>query len=328
MGTSIVRYVEKETQTPLWGVLNQTGILRLDLAVTHHSELMDLYFQDRSRFDAVLADNSIKTSDVKFLSPLSTSTQLFAQGLNYASHRAESGVKVDADKEENLIFYKAGSSLTGPNNDIIRPRACRLLDYEIELGIVLKADIHEPTNVSEAGLGEYIGALILCNDVSARDFMFGAPMLQWFRGKSQRTFCPAGPILYLLDEGDIEKIYSMELILKLNGTIKQQATTDQLIHKPAKTLCDISQFADMNVGDCILTGTPGGVLAGNSLKVGLSILLNFTNDEKRRKQFTKAQLALAKFLEPGDVLELSISSIDNSIDLGTQTNLIKDAQTH
>lgn len=326
MGTSIVRYLENNTQTPQWGVLSRKGINKLDLEMKGHRDLMLLYFHDRASFDSSLSANSVDPGSIKFLSPLSNDIQLFAQGLNYASHRAESGVKVDAEKEENLIFYKAGSSLTGPNHDIIRPRDCRLLDYEIELGVVLKTDIHKPTDVPESELGNYIGALVLCNDVSARDFMFGAPMLQWFKGKSQRTFCPAGPVLYLLDDGDEEEIYSLELTLKLNGEIKQQATTDQLIHKPAKTLHDISRFSDMNAGDCILTGTPGGVLAGNSLKVGLSVLLNFTNDAKRREKFTQAQLALTRFLEPGDILELSIVSKDGSIDLGTQTNQIRDTQ--
>jgi 2-keto-4-pentenoate hydratase/2-oxohepta-3-ene-1,7-dioic acid hydratase in catechol pathway len=81
----------------------------------------------------------------------------------------------------------------------------------------------------------------------------------------------------------------------------------------------------MSAGDCLLTGTPGGVLAQSNLKVGLSILLNFTNDEKRREKFTKAQLANTRFLEPGDTLELSIVSADGAIDLGRQKNRICDA---
>ena len=81
----------------------------------------------------------------------------------------------------------------------------------------------------------------------------------------------------------------------------------------------------MRAGDCLLTGTPGGILAGTNLKIGLAILLNFTNDEKRRMKFTQAQLARSKFLEPGDVLELSIKTADGAIDLGSQRNVIADA---
>ena len=103
------------------------------------------------------------------------------------------------------------------------------------------------------------------------------------------------------------------------------AVTGQLIHKPAKTLSEISGFANLLAGDCLLTGTPGGVLAGANLKVAMAILLNFQKDEKRREKFTRAQLARTRFLEPGDVLELSIRTTDGAIDLGRQRNQIADA---
>ena len=82
---------------------------------------------------------------------------------------------------------------------------------------------------------------------------------------------------------------------------------------------------DLHPGDCLLTGTPGGVLAGANLKVAMAILLNFQKDEKRREKFTRAQLARTRFLEPGDVLELSIKTADGAIDLGRQRNQIADA---
>ncbi len=74
-----------------------------------------------------------------------------------------------------------------------------------------------------------------------------------------------GPVLYLLDEGDLSKLYQLQLTLKLNGEVKQDATTDLLIHKPAASLTEISTFAGMRAGDCILTGTPGGVLLNMDL---------------------------------------------------------------
>jgi 2-keto-4-pentenoate hydratase/2-oxohepta-3-ene-1,7-dioic acid hydratase in catechol pathway len=220
---------------------------------------------------------------------------------------------------------KAASSLCGPDEPILRPAGCELLDYEIELGLVLRTDITQATSVSENELSTYIGGMLICNDVSARDLMFGAPMMQWFRGKSQRTFCPAGPVLYLLDEADFDQLYAMELKLWLNEELKQHATTDLLIHKPAKTLSDISVFANINAGDCILTGTPGGVLVGANLKSALAIILNFTNDEKRRKKFIAAQKSQTQFLQPGDELRLEIKSLDGAIDLGRQKNSIAQA---
>ncbi len=325
MGISVVKFTSNEIKTPTWGVLKEEKVYPLNLEANDHRALMAIYFDERNLFDAAIETKGMDKSELEFYSPLSTNIQMFAQGLNYSSHRAESGLVVDAEEEENLMFAKAPSSLCGPNDNIIRPEGCELLDYEIELGLVLKTDINEAIQVDDNNVGDYIGAYILCNDVSARDFMFGAPMLQWYKGKSQRTFCPAGPILYLLEDGDIEKMYSLQLTLKMNGKVKQDSSTDLLIHKPPKTLTDLSKFSNMNAGDCILTGTPGGVLGGSSPKTGMAILLNFKNDKKRRRKFIAAQKSLATFLQPGDFLELEIKSHDGSIDLGTQRNMIAEA---
>jgi 2-keto-4-pentenoate hydratase/2-oxohepta-3-ene-1,7-dioic acid hydratase in catechol pathway len=324
VGLSIVNYSTGENESGTWGVLRDSGIYPIHTDFIDHRQLMAAYFNQREQFDNAIGDRPVDAGSVRFNSPVSQDVQLYCQGLNYADHRAESGASEEED-EENLVFMKAASSICGPDDTILRPRDCQLLDYEIELGLVLKTDIDQPTNISEAELSQYVGALVLVNDVSARDLMFGAPMLQWFRGKSQRTFCPTGPVLYLMDDGDFEQLYSLELTLTLNGEVKQNAVTGQLIHKPAKTLSEISGFANLLAGDCLLTGTPGGVLAGANLKVAMAILLNFQKDEKRREKFTRAQLARTRFLEPGDVLELSIRTTDGAIDLGRQRNQIADA---
>lgn len=325
MGTSVVRFKRENEDKLQWGILENERVHPLAINALDHTDLMNCYFNDREAFNKAKSKDAINQQALSFVSPISNNIQMFAQGLNYCDHREESGLKVDAHEEENLMFAKAASSICGPHDDIYRPIGCELLDYEIELGVVLKRDIHGPTQVTDSNIGDYIGALFLCNDVSARDFMFGAPMMQWFKGKSQRTFCPAGPVLYLLDQGDEKQLYSLELTLKMNGKIKQNATTEQLIHKPPKTLTDISQYADINYGDCILTGTPGGVIGGHSVKTALAILLNFKNDKKRRQKFIEAQKARATFLQPGDFLELEIKSLDGSINLGKQKNMIAQA---
>ncbi len=324
MGTAIVNYTHEASGSSGWGILKDGVITPLITPYADHRELMAHYFADPTAFRAATNTPTLATGEVQFNSPISRNVQLFCQGLNYLDHREESGASTE-EKEENLIFMKAASSICAPNADILRPRGCELLDYEIELALVLKRDITQATAVPEHALGDYVGALVLCNDVSARDIMFGASMLQWFRGKSQRTFCPMGPVLYLMDEDDFQYLYQLQLTLKLNGQVKQSATTDQLIHRPAATLQEISTFADMAAGDCLLTGTPGGVLAGTNLKVGLSIITNMTNDAKRRRKFTQAQLQRTQFLQPGDTLELSLRTPDGAIDLGAQRNLIAQA---
>jgi 2-keto-4-pentenoate hydratase/2-oxohepta-3-ene-1,7-dioic acid hydratase in catechol pathway len=325
MGVSIVRFSNAGNDSVSWGVLRDETVHPLALDYDHHRELMECYFNNRSTFDAAISDRGVDARELRYHAPLSKRIQMFAQGLNYASHRVEGGLSAAVEDEENLVFYKAASSICGPNDDIVRPPDCELLDYEIELGLILKRDITAVTTVTDHNLGEYVGALLLCNDVSARDVQFGAPVLQWFKGKSYRSFCPCGPVLYLMDEEDFSRLYDLELVLKLNGEIRQQSTTDLLIHKPPKTLTDISEYADMYSGDCILTGTPGGVLAAVSLKVGLAIMLNLRNDKKRRRKFTAAQKSRARFLQPGDVLDLTLRSRDGAIDLGSQRGTITEA---
>jgi 2-keto-4-pentenoate hydratase/2-oxohepta-3-ene-1,7-dioic acid hydratase in catechol pathway len=322
MGISVVNYGGGDGAT--WGVLREGKVYPLQGQYPGHREVMASWFSNREQFESSIGDASLDPDTLEFNSPVTADVQLFCQGLNYADHRAESGASAAGD-EENLVFMKAASSICAPDETILRPGGCELLDYEIELALVLREDISHAVEITEADLPRYVGGLVLCNDVSARDFMFGAPMLQWFRGKSQRTFCPMGPVLYLMDEDDFKYLYTLQLTLKLNGNVKQSASTDQLIHRPAETLAEISSFADLAAGDCLLTGTPGGILARGNMRAGLAVLLNFSNDEKRRRKFTQAQLAQSRFLEPGDVLELSIRTADGAIDLGSQRNEIADA---
>jgi 2-keto-4-pentenoate hydratase/2-oxohepta-3-ene-1,7-dioic acid hydratase in catechol pathway len=326
MGIPVIRYRGVGKETPVWGVLRDDKVFPLrQIEAADHRELMALFFQDRPRFDAALDSEAIALAELSLCAPLSSDIQIFCQGLNYVDHRLEGGMDEGSEQAENLLFMKAASSICGPHDDIIKPANCELLDYEIELGLVMRAGLSAPTEIAEDELGQWIGGLVLANDVSARDFMFGAPAMQWFKGKSQRTFCPLGPVLYLLEDGDLDKLYDLELVLKLNGVVKQQASTDLLIHKPAKTLTDIAEFADLRCGDCVLTGTPGGVLVGINLKTALSIILNMRDDEKRRRKFVAAQLARTPFLKAGDVLELEIRTGDGSIDLGRQRSRIVEA---
>jgi 2-keto-4-pentenoate hydratase/2-oxohepta-3-ene-1,7-dioic acid hydratase in catechol pathway len=286
-----------------------------------HRELMDAYFSAPDAFNTEgLAE--VPLSEVSLLAPVTGDVQIFCQGLNYASHREEGGV--GAPKGQNLIFSKPPSSICGPRDDIVRPKGCKLLDYEIELALILKRDLPARTHVTAANLLDYVGGFTLANDVSARDFMFGAPMMQWFKGKGQRTFCPTGPILHLLGEHEQSLLSSLRLTLSLNGEVRQDATTDQMIFKPDETLSELASFADANKGDMLLTGTPGGVILNANLRVGLAILLNFTNDEKRTEKLLKTQQSV-RYLTPGDQLRLSLKSQDGSLDFGTQITGVRDA---
>lgn len=325
MGTSLVRFTTSESEAMHWGVLGDEGVHPLALASNHHRDIMMTYFERRDNFDAAVSPASIAVSDLRFEAPLAQDIQLLCQGVNYADHRQEGGLKRDGQQDQNLIFQKASSSICAPDSDIIRPQGCQLLDYEIELGLVLKADISRGAQISEDNLGQFVGGLVIGNDVSARDVQFGATLMQWYRGKSYDTFCPCGPVLYLLDSQDMGQLYTMKLSLMHNGELKQQAVTEQLIHKPPAALTDLASFMGARAGDCLLTGTPGGVLFQVDRKTAMAIAFNLKNNDKRQRKLTKAQLARQSFLQPGDELQLSIVSEDGRIDLGTQRNKVVEA---
>ncbi len=320
MGISIVRFTATDDE-PQWGILQGSEIGVLGENYPSHRELLADYFDDPGRFEHA-GSTRLALADVNLLAPVTRDIQIFCQGLNYASHREEGGVS--AAKGENLIFSKPPSSICGPADDIIRPAGCELLDYEIEVALVLKKDLPPHTQVTPETLLDYVGAITLANDVSARDLMFGAPMMQWFKGKGHRTFCPTGPVLYLLDADDRDLLDNLHLTLTLNGEVRQDATTDQLIFKPAETLTELASFADVHRGDMLLTGTPGGVILNATPRVGLAILLNFTRDARRREKLVKTQKAV-RYLQPGDRLELTLTSRDQTLDLGKQQCVVVDA---
>ena len=320
MGICIARFQESEN-VARWGVVEDNLVAPLSTQFTSHRELMDAFSDDPTSLQFE-AEAAVPLDALNLLSPVTADVQIFCQGLNYASHKKEGGVKTG--KGQNLIFTKPPSSICGPRDDIIRPANCQLLDYEVELGLVLKRDVPADTEITNENLLDYVGGFTLANDVSARDLCFGSPMLQWFKGKGHRTFCPTGPILYLMDSEEVDLLSNLRLTLSMNGESRQDATTDQLIFKPDETLTELAGFTNLMKGDMLLTGTPGGVILNASPKVGLAIVMNLTNDKKRREKLVKSQKGV-RYLQPGDQLKLSLETKDGRRHFGSQTNTIRDA---
>ena len=320
MGICVIRFKESE-EVVRWGIVENNLVMPLSTHYASHRDLMDA-FSDNPTSLQFSTEVAVPLETLQLLSPVTSDVQIFCQGLNYASHQEEGGVKTG--KGQNLIFTKPPSSICGPRDDIIRPANCQLLDYEVELALVLKRDIPADTEITNENLLDYVGGFTLANDVSARDLCFGAPMLQWFKGKGHRTFCPTGPILYLMESEEVDLLSNLRLTLSLNGESRQDATTDQLIFKPDETLTELAGFTNLMKGDMLLTGTPGGVILNASPKVGLAIVMNFTNDKKRREKLIKSQKGV-RYLQPGDQLKLSLETKDGSRHFGSQTNTIRDA---
>lgn len=175
-------------------------------------------------------------------------------GLNYADHAAESGVAVPA---EPVVFMKATSAITGPNDNVIKPRNSIKLDWEVELGIIIGK---HASYVSEADALDHIAGYCVINDVSERNFQLERPGGQWDKGKGCDSFGPIGP--YLVTKDEVADPLNLNLWLTVNGKTFQNGSTDQMVFGPQFLVHYLSQFMSLQPGDVISTGTPPGVGLG------------------------------------------------------------------
>ena len=153
--------------------------------------------------------------------------------------------------------------------------------------------------------------------------MFGASFLQWFQGKSYRTFCPAGPVLYWLERSEVrETLEHLQIQLWLNGELRQSASSAQLIFKPAETLASLSTQMDLRCGDMLLTGTPGGVTAPASPKLVEILKTHLMADAVRRDELRVEMAKFRPFMKPGDVVTANLVDTLRHQALGGQENTI------
>ncbi len=174
-------------------------------------------------------------------------------GLNYKDHAAESNMDLP---KEPILFFKATSSLVGPNDDLILPKGSEKTDWEVELAVVIGK---KATYVSEAEAMQYVAGYCLHNDYSERAFQLERSG-QWVKGKSCDTFAPLGP--YLVTPDEIPDVHQLRLWLEVNGETKQDGNTSNLIFRVPYLVSYISQFMSLLPGDIISTGTPAGVGLG------------------------------------------------------------------
>jgi 2-keto-4-pentenoate hydratase/2-oxohepta-3-ene-1,7-dioic acid hydratase in catechol pathway len=195
-----------------------------------------------------------------------------------------------------------------------------LLDYEIELALVFRRPISSSVAVTQDTLKDYVFAVTIANDLSARDVQL--PQMQFFKGKSYRGFCPIGPWLTVLEPDEFAYLDRLELQLSVNGSPRQRDTTKNLVFKPAETISELSTFANVRPGDVLLTGTPSGC----ALRVPpapIRRLLQLLPERQFWNLFIKAQRRRPQYLQPGDVINAYIHSADGRIDLGEQmTNVL------
>ena len=182
-------------------------------------------------------------------------------GLNYADHAAETGAAIP---DEPVVFMKATSALSGPDDPIIRPRGSEKLDWEVELAFVVGAPCRY---VDEAAASRAIAGYFICNDVSERAFQLERGG-QWDKGKGCDSFGPIGPWLVTADE--IADPLDLAMWLDVNGRRYQDGSSHTMIFSPAFLLSYLSRFMSLQPGDIVTTGTPPGVGLGQKPPVYLA----------------------------------------------------------
>ncbi|MEM9895699.1 MAG: fumarylacetoacetate hydrolase family protein [Bacteroidota bacterium] len=211
--------------------------------------------------------------EIRLGAPVSRPGKIICIGLNYRKHAEESGMEVP---KEPVVFFKATSSITGPNDEVVIPKNSQKTDWEVELGVVIGK---RANYVSKEEAMEYVAGYILHNDVSEREFQLERGG-QWVKGKSCDTFAPLGP--YLTTKEEIKDPHNLNLWLSVNGKKLQDGNTNDFIFDIPTVISYLSQFMSLMPGDIISTGTPEGVGFGLKPQV---------------------------YLKPGDIVELGIEGL-------------------
>lgn len=204
-------------------------------------------------------------------------------GLNYAKHAAETGGK---PPREPILFTKASSSLSGPNDAVILPPGSEKSDWEVELGVVIGKPCWQ---VSEADALSHVAGYCVVNDLSERAWQMERGG-QWVKGKSAPGYGPCGPWLVTADE--VPDPQGLGLSLDLNGKTVQDSDTSDMIFSVSEIISYMSRFMLLVSGDLIATGTPSGVGLGMEpkrfLRPGDSLALRVEGLGEQRQEIVAA----------------------------------------
>ncbi|AHH18481.1 fumarylacetoacetate (FAA) hydrolase family protein [Nocardia nova SH22a] len=310
MTTTILRTIEG------WWVARDGLATRIETGAVTTAELL----ADRRAIDAAAAaPTTMSVAELLPLSPVTTPCRVVAQMTNYASHARDAGM--DPDTLPLTFFRKSSGSISGPTDDIVKPTHVQLLDYEVELGLVLGAPLPVGSTVTDTNWTDYIAGLVVTNDISARDVQL--TKTQFYEAKSYPGFTPVGPALVLLDRAELARFGELRLRLSVNGHIRQDALIGgDIIYRPAQALQALTRFQHLDTADLLLTGTPIGTALSAPPKPVQKIAA-LLPDKVKWKLFFRGQTKNPDYLNAGDIIEASIATDDNTIDLGTQRTMVK-----
>lgn len=274
----LIRFGEVENEKP--GVELPDGT-RVDVS-RHVADYNESFFANdginklRDWVDKNNKTAPVIANNVRLGAPVSRPNKIICIGLNYSDHAAEAGMAVP---KEPIIFFKATTSLCGPNDNVIIPKNSIKTDWEVELALVIGK---KAQYIEEAEAMKHVAGYCLMNDYSEREFQLEREG-QWVKGKSADTFSPLGPWLVTSDE--VSDPHNLNLWLNVNGEPLQKGNSKTLIYKVPKLVSYISQFMTLLPGDVISTGTPFGVGMG---------------------------FKPPRYLKEGDVVELGIDGLGTS----------------
>ncbi len=185
--------------------------------------------------------------------PVGSVGKLVGVGLNFSDHAEESGMPIPT---EPILFMKATSAISGPNDNVILPPNTQMVDWEVELGVVIG---DRAKNVDQSNALQHVAGYTVVNDVSERAWQM-ARSGQWMKGKSADTFAPIGPWLVTADQ--VPDPQALKMRLDLNGKRMQDGSSATMIFSVAELISYISEFMTLEPGDILTTGTPPGVGLG------------------------------------------------------------------
>jgi 2-keto-4-pentenoate hydratase/2-oxohepta-3-ene-1,7-dioic acid hydratase in catechol pathway len=269
-----LRYRDGDSVKP--GILDQDGIIRDASSLVHDWDSSTITVQKLESIKSVDLSTLPSVDKVDSIAPCvckKTMGKFICIGLNYSDHAAETGMQVPP---EPIMFFKATSAVTGPNDDVLIPRNSIKSDWEVELGIIIGK---EAKYISKEESQDHIAGYCVVNDLSERAFQLERSG-QWVKGKSCDTFGPIGP--YLVTKDEIADPQNLNLWLEVNGKRMQNGSTKTMVYGVNYLVSYISQFMSLQPGDLISTGTPPGVGMGQKPQI---------------------------FLQEGDVMELGVEGL-------------------
>ncbi|WP_248910417.1 2,4-diketo-3-deoxy-L-rhamnonate hydrolase [Halocatena marina] len=245
----LVRY--SAGSTPQWGVLRDDQVIPLSglqEKITFQQLNSPGFLRVIKDAAAAAESEAVPIEDVKLLAPVPRPGKIVCVGLNYHDHAEEQDEEIP---ERPLLFAKAGTSVTNPDDPIVHPADIEQVDFEVELGVVIGQTAKD---VNAENSFDYVAGYTAIDDVSGRDAQFEDG--QYFRGKSYDTFAPIGPTF--VPESDIDP-HNLDVACRVNGETKQSSNTSEFIFGVDEIIEYISGIMTLRPGDVISTGTPGGV---------------------------------------------------------------------